>query len=62
MMLGVPVFAAAAAWAMLGEELGPVQIAGGLLTLGAIGMVVRRSPAPPDARFETVPEPIVADV
>lgn len=42
MMLGVPVVAALSAWAILGEELGLVQIAGAIITLGAIGAMVRR--------------------
>jgi drug/metabolite transporter (DMT)-like permease len=56
LMLGVPVVASVAAWAMLDERLGPVQMAGGLLTLAAIGgmlwkrpietRVVNESPAP----------------
>ena len=46
MLLGVPVVAALAAWAMLGEALGPVQIVGGIITLAAIGAMVRRAPAP----------------
>jgi drug/metabolite transporter (DMT)-like permease len=45
MMLGVPVVATIAAWAMLDESLGPVQIAGGMITLAAIGTMVWRRPA-----------------
>jgi drug/metabolite transporter (DMT)-like permease len=44
MMLGVPVVASIAAWAMLGESLGPLQIAGATLTLAAIGAMVIRRP------------------
>ena len=44
MMLGVPVVAALAAWLMLDEALGALQIAGGLITLIAIGAMVRRPP------------------
>ena len=44
MMLGVPVVASVAAWAMLDEALGPVQAAGGLVTLGAIGGMLWRRP------------------
>jgi drug/metabolite transporter (DMT)-like permease len=44
-MLGVPVVAAITAWPLLGESLGPVQIAGGVITLAAIGGMLRR-PAP----------------
>lgn len=42
MMLGVPVVAAITAWLLLGESLGSVQIAGGLITLAAIGAMLRR--------------------
>ena len=49
MMLGVPIVAALAAWAMLGESLGIVQIAGGLITIGAIAAMLRRQPAADDA-------------
>jgi len=45
MMLGVPVVAGIAAWAMLGEKLGPLQIAGALLTLAAIGAMLWRRPS-----------------
>lgn len=45
MMLGVPVVASIAAWAMLDESLGPLQIAGGTITLAAIGSMVLRRPA-----------------
>jgi drug/metabolite transporter (DMT)-like permease len=41
-MLGIPPVAAVTAWPLLGESLGPVQIAGGLITLAAIGAMVRR--------------------
>ena len=44
MMLGVPVVASVAAWAMLDESLGPIQIAGALLTLAAIGSMLWRRP------------------
>jgi len=47
MLLGVPVVAAVAAWLMLDEALTLVQIAGGAVTLAAIGYMVQRSrPAP----------------
>jgi drug/metabolite transporter (DMT)-like permease len=51
MMLAVPVVAAATAWVLLGEALGPVQIAGSAVTLMAIAMMIRR----PAARSEAVP-------
>ncbi len=41
MMLAVPVIGALAAWAVLDESLGPVQMAGGLVTLAALAAVVR---------------------
>ncbi len=48
MMLGVPVVATISAWAMLGEDLGPVQIAGAAITVAAIGaMLVGRPGAAP---------------
>ena len=47
MLLGVPVVAALSAWVMLGEALTAVQIAGGIITLAAIGaMVQRNAPTP----------------
>jgi drug/metabolite transporter (DMT)-like permease len=42
MMLGVPVVAAMAAWAMLDESLSAVQVIGGAVTLAAIGAMVWR--------------------
>jgi drug/metabolite transporter (DMT)-like permease len=45
MMLAVPVVAAATAWLLLGEALGPVQMAGSAITLVAIGAMIRRPPA-----------------
>jgi drug/metabolite transporter (DMT)-like permease len=45
MMLGVPVVASVAAWAMLDEALTPVQIVGAGVTLIAIGAMVWRRPA-----------------
>jgi drug/metabolite transporter (DMT)-like permease len=57
MMLAVPVVAAATAWAMLGEALGPVQIAGSAVTLVAIGAMVRR----PAAAVEAPPVPGVVN-
>jgi drug/metabolite transporter (DMT)-like permease len=41
-MLAVPAVAAVTAWPLLGEALGPVQIAGGVITLAAIGAMIRR--------------------
>jgi drug/metabolite transporter (DMT)-like permease len=41
-MLGVPAVAAVTAWPLLGEALGPVQIVGGIITLAAIGAMIRR--------------------
>lgn len=46
MLLGVPVVASVAAWLMLGEALGPVQIIGGAITLAAIATMVLKRPAP----------------
>lgn len=40
MMLGVPVVGAVAAWLVLGESLGPLQVAGGLIALAALAAVV----------------------
>jgi drug/metabolite transporter (DMT)-like permease len=54
MMLGVPAVAAFAAWIMLDETLGPLQVIGGAITLGAIGAMVRRKS--PSAVVEPVPE------
>jgi drug/metabolite transporter (DMT)-like permease len=49
LLLGVPVVAAVAAWVMLDEPLGPVQIAGGVVTLTAMAaMVWTRPPAQPE--------------
>lgn len=46
MMLGVPVVGAVAAWPVLGESIGPLQVLGGAITLGALAAVVRAgSPA-----------------
>jgi drug/metabolite transporter (DMT)-like permease len=42
MLLGVPVVAALAAWAILGEALGPIQAVGGAITLVAIAAMVRQ--------------------
>ncbi len=54
MMLGVPVVAAITAWLLLGESLGAVQIVGGLITLAAIGAMLRR-PAPAIKPLEPAP-------
>jgi drug/metabolite transporter (DMT)-like permease len=45
-----PVLAAALAWAVLGEALRPVQLAGGALILGAIALASRGNRALPGAR------------
>ncbi len=45
MMLGVPVVGAVAAWIVLDESLAPLQVAGGLVTLAALFIVVRRPAA-----------------
>jgi len=42
MMLGVPVVGAVAAWLVLDESLGPLQVVGGLITLASLAAVVRR--------------------
>lgn len=55
MMLGVPVVASVAAWATLDESLEPIQIAGGLVTLLAIGAMVWRRPTDSAARQELMP-------
>jgi drug/metabolite transporter (DMT)-like permease len=47
MLLGVPVIASVAAWAMLGEKISLLQVAGGAVTLAAIAVMVwRRGSAP----------------
>jgi drug/metabolite transporter (DMT)-like permease len=46
MLLGVPVIASLAAWAMLDEGLTAIQVSGGVVTLAAIGLMVYRRPAP----------------
>ncbi|HXF57014.1 MAG TPA: DMT family transporter [Actinomycetota bacterium] len=45
LMVGSPVVSVVAAWAVLGEPLGPVQAVGGLVCLAAIAAVVRRQRA-----------------
>jgi drug/metabolite transporter (DMT)-like permease len=47
MLLGVPVVASIAAWLMLGEALGLIQIVGGAVTLAAIGVMVLQRPKAP---------------
>jgi drug/metabolite transporter (DMT)-like permease len=42
LMLAVPVVAMICAWPLLGEEIGPVQAIGAVITLGAIAMMLRR--------------------
>ncbi len=54
MMLGVPVVASIAAWAMVDEALGPVQVAGGLVTLAAISGMLWRRPTESHAADEAV--------
>jgi drug/metabolite transporter (DMT)-like permease len=57
MMLGVPVVASVAAWLMLDEALGPVQIIGGAITLAAIAVMVwKRGDAP---MLDDAPAPLV---
>lgn len=59
MMLGVPVVAALAAWAILDEELVPLQIAGGIVTLIAIAVMLRRPAMTSDAGWKsTRPESV----
>jgi drug/metabolite transporter (DMT)-like permease len=53
MMLGVPVVGALAAWVVLGEPLGPLQVLGGAITLAALASIAR-------AGVRTVPAPRVA--
>jgi drug/metabolite transporter (DMT)-like permease len=48
--------AAAYAWLLLGEQLAPVQIAGGAIVLGAIALA-HRARRTPGASADTVPEP-----
>jgi drug/metabolite transporter (DMT)-like permease len=45
LLLGVPVVAAVAAWLMLDEPLGPIQIAGSVVTLAAMGAMVWGRPS-----------------
>jgi drug/metabolite transporter (DMT)-like permease len=55
MMLGVPVVGAVAAWVVLGESLGPLQVVGGLITLAALAAVVRgHAPSPEGPPLEAV--------
>lgn len=54
MTLGVPVVAAAAGLVFLGERLHPLQIAGGLVVLTAIGAIIRRSRTGAPATEEVV--------
>lgn len=42
-----PVVASAAAWIGLGEKLGPTQILGGVLVIGAVALIERYSSRPP---------------
>lgn len=56
MMLAVPVAASIAAWLMLGESLGPLQLIGGAITLGGIATILRRSPAPSPVESEVAPD------
>jgi drug/metabolite transporter (DMT)-like permease len=56
MLLGVPVVAAVAAWAMLDEALTAAQIAGGVITLVAIAVMVwRRAETGREAAAEVLP-------
>lgn len=52
-----PVVASAAAWAVLGEAMTAVQLVGGVVVLGGVGLAetARRSP-----RTATLPETIAA--
>jgi len=58
LILGEPVVSAIAALIILGEPLAPLQVAGGLLAIGAVGSIVwratRREAA--DLPMETAPE------
>jgi drug/metabolite transporter (DMT)-like permease len=47
-----PVFAAAAAWLLLGQVLSAVQIVGGLLVLAAVASIQRWGITPVEAPFE----------
>ncbi len=58
MVLGVTVVAGPAAWIILGEALGVVQIVGGIVTISAIALVVlgaRRAATPVDDGLVAVP-------
>jgi drug/metabolite transporter (DMT)-like permease len=57
MMLAVPVVAAITAWLLLGEALGPLQMAGSAVTLVAIAAMIRR---PSSVAAEASPVPAVA--
>jgi drug/metabolite transporter (DMT)-like permease len=50
-----PVLAAVIAWAVHGEALNAVQIAGGLLVLAAVAWVQTHAPAPEEQAFDTRP-------
>jgi drug/metabolite transporter (DMT)-like permease len=52
LLLGVPVVAAGAAWLMLGESLGPLQLLGGAITLAGIGAMLWRPARAPSPRVE----------
>jgi drug/metabolite transporter (DMT)-like permease len=52
LLLGVPVVAAMAAWLMLDEPLGALQVLGGGLTIAALAVIVRRPAS--TARIEPV--------
>jgi drug/metabolite transporter (DMT)-like permease len=54
MLLGVPVVATIAAWAMLDEQLGPVQVAGAAVTIAAIGAMLWRRPGASRIEIEAV--------
>ena len=54
MMLGTPVVGAIAAWIVLDESLGVLQVIGGLVTLAALFAVIRSRAA--EQALESVPE------
>jgi drug/metabolite transporter (DMT)-like permease len=56
LILAEPVISAVAALLILGEPLPALSIAGGLIAVGAVGMVIRR--ATRAAKEETVPQEV----
>lgn len=61
LMLAVPVVAAASAWIILDEPLGPVQLVGGAITIASIVAIVRRPASDGRGRREAL-ELVAVDV